>query len=65
MADIVYDENFTPPGKKDFKNFRQGCLDDEGWTEAYKGDNLVVLTKNVCSFFVGTTSMTFDICFLL
>lgn len=43
----VYDENFVVPGKKDFKRFKDGCDDDEGWTEAYKKDNMKVFTKNV------------------
>lgn len=62
MADIVFDENFVAPGKKDFKNFRNGCLDDEGWSEAYKGDKLKVFTKNV-SHFILVHGLFTDPCF--
>lgn len=48
----VYDENFVVPGKKDFQRFKDGCDDDEGWTVAYKKENMQVLTKNVCSYFL-------------
>lgn len=42
-----HDENFVIPKKEDFKRFKDGIFDEEGWDEMYKKDHMKVFTKNL------------------
>lgn len=53
MSDIpVFDKNFVFPKKEDFKRFKDGIFNNEGWKVKYCKDQMKVLTKTVCNILI-------------